>query len=173
MGCRTRRILGCFLFLLALPALAQGPNNVQWTLSLEPASAAPGSKVLARLEGRIDAGWHVYSMTSAGAIPTTVKLVANPAVEKVRTFQSPPTRAYDPNFQLDTETYEAAAIFLLELQLKPNAPAGASEVSAEVRYQTCNDKVCIPPRRFTVTATLTIDAGRMAPPHSFRPDTPK
>ena len=26
-----------------------------------------------------------------------------------------------------------------------------------MRFQTCNDKVCIPPRRRTVTATLTID----------------
>ena len=149
--CRT------LLLLAALPALAQGPNNVKWTLMLEPAAAAPGSKVMAHLEGQIDGGWHVYSMSSAGAIPTTIKLAANAAVEKVRVFQAPPKKAYDPNFQLDTETYEGSAVFLLELRLKPDAPAGASEISAEVRYQTCNDKVCIPPRRRTVSATLTIN----------------
>jgi thiol:disulfide interchange protein DsbD len=143
--------------LMALPILAQGPNNVQWSLTLEPAAAAPGATVLARLEGQIDPGWHVYSMSSAGAIPTTIKVAANAAVEKVRVFQAPPKKAYDPNFQLETETYEGSAVFLLELKLKPDAVAGASEVSAEVRYQTCNDKVCIPPRRRTVSATLTID----------------
>jgi thiol:disulfide interchange protein len=164
MGGGTRSFLG--LLLLTLPGLAQGPNNVKWTLSLEPAAAAPGAKVLARLEGRIDAGWHVYSATSAGAIPTTIKLAPNAAVEKVRIFQAPPKKAFDPNFQLDTETYENSAVFLLELQLKPDAPAGASEVSAEVRYQTCNDKVCIPPRRHTESAALTIDpaAHGAAPP---------
>ena len=152
------------LLLAALPALAlaQGPNNVHWSLSLEPAAAAPGSKVLARLEARIDPGWHVYSMTSAGAIPTTVKVAANAAVEKVRVFQAPPKKAYDPNFQLDTETYEGSAVFLLELQLKPDAAAGASDISAEVRYQTCNDKVCIPPRRHAASATLTIDPAARA-----------
>jgi thiol:disulfide interchange protein len=170
MGYRTRRLLvpiahalvraafplmGTLLFLL--PALAQGPNNVNWSLSLESASASPGSKTLARLEGRLDPGWHLYSMSSAGAIPTTIKVTPNAAVEKVRVFQAPPKKAYDPNFQLDTETYEGSAIFLIELQLKPDASAGASNVSAEVRFQTCNDKVCIPPRRRTVTATLTID----------------
>jgi thiol:disulfide interchange protein DsbD len=160
MGGRTRSFLG--LLLLALPAAAQGPNNVQWSLSLDPAAAAPGSKVVARLEGRIDAGWHVYSMTSAGAIPTTVKVAANAVVEKVRVFQAPPKKAYDPNFQVDTETYEGSAVFLLELQLKPDAAAGASAISAEVRYQTCNDKVCIPPRRHTESATLTIDAAAHA-----------
>ena len=152
--------------LLALPAVAQGPNNVKWSLSLEPRAAAPGSKVLARLEGQIDPGWHLYSMTSAGAIPTTIKVAANAAVEKIRVFPAPPKKAYDPNFQLDTETYEGSAVFLLELQLKPDAAAGASEVSAEVRYQTCNDKVCIPPRRRTASATLTVDpaAHGAAPP---------
>jgi thiol:disulfide interchange protein len=154
------------LLLAAWPALAQGPNNVKWSLALEPAVAAPGSKIVARMEGRIDAGWHVYSMTSAGAIPTTIKLSPNAAVEKVRVFQAPPKKAYDSNFQLDTETYEGAAVFLLELQLKPQAAAGTSEISAEVRYQTCNDKVCIPPRRDMESATLTVDAAAhgAAPP---------
>jgi thiol:disulfide interchange protein len=170
MGCRTRRLLAPVAhalvraaspllgtLLLLFPALAQGPNNVKWSLSLNPSVAAPGSKVLARLEGQIDPGWHLYSMTSPAAIPTAIKLAPNGAVDKVRVFQSPPKKAYDPNFQLDTETYEGSAIFLLELQLKPGAPPGAAPVSAEVRYQTCNDKECIPPRRKTVTATLTID----------------
>jgi len=145
------------LLLAALPALAQGPNNVRWSLSVDPSAAAPGSKIVARLEGRIDPGWHVYSMTSAGAIPTTIKVNPNPAVEKVRILEAPPKKAFDPNFNLDTETYEDAAVFLLELQLKPDAPAGATQISAEVRYQTCNDKVCIPPRRRIANATFTID----------------
>ena len=171
MGCRTRRVLGVAQALLPAASallsmqillLGQGPNNVNWLLSLEPATTSPGSKVVARLEGRIDPGWHLYSMTTAAAIPTTVKVAANSAVDKVRVFQAPPKRAYDPNFQMDTETYEGSAVFLLELQLKPDAAAGASEVSAEVRYQTCNDKECIPPRRRTAIATLTIDAAAPA-----------
>ena len=160
MGCGTRRVLGWLLLgmpqLAAWPAQAQGPNNVQWSLSLDPATAAPGSKILARIEGRLDAGWHLYSMTSAGAIPTTIKLAANAAVEKMKVFEAPPKKAFDPNFQLDTETYEGSAVFLLELQLKADAAAGASEISADVRFQTCNDRVCIPPRRRTVSATLIV-----------------
>ena len=155
MGCRTRRVLG--LLLVALPAFAQGPNYAKWSLSLDPPSAAAGAQVMARLEGKIDPGWHLYSMTTAAAIPTTIKVAPNPAVERVRVFQAPPNKAYDANFQLDTETYEGSAVFLLELQLKPGAAAGASQISAEVRYQTCNDKVCIPPVRRTASAALTID----------------
>jgi hypothetical protein len=142
MGCGTRRVLGVAQALLPAAStllsmqmllLAQGPNNVNWSLTLGPATAAPGSKVVARLEGKIDPGWHLYSMTTAAAIPTTVKVAANAAVDKVRVFQAPPKKSYDPNFQMETETYEGSAVFVLELQLKPDAAAGASEVSAEVR----------------------------------------
>jgi thiol:disulfide interchange protein len=161
MGRRTRRVLTgraawpvlCLLTCLSL----QAQQNVRWSLTLEPASAAPGAKVLAHLDGAIDPGWHLYSMTSAAAKPTTIKLAPNPAVDKVRLFQAAPKKAYDPNFQMETETYQGAANFLMELQLKPDAPAGAPEISATVRYQTCNDTVCIPPRNQVVGATLTID----------------
>jgi thiol:disulfide interchange protein DsbD len=158
MGTTRRNRSFLLLLLAALPAAAQGPNYVQWSLSLDPATAAPGSKIAARLEGKIDPGWHVYSMSTAAAIPTSIKLAPNPAIAKSRIFQAPYKKTYDPNFQKDTETYEGSAVFLLELQLAPNAAPGASEISTEVRYQTCNDKVCIPPVRRTATATLTIDA---------------
>ena len=140
MGYRTRRLLvpiahalvraafplmGTLLFLL--PALAQGPNNVKWSLSLNPRPPPRDRKFWRAWKAGIDPGWHLYSMTSAGAIPTTIKVTPNAAVEKVRVFQAPPKKAYDPNFQLDTETYEGSAIFLIELQLKPDASAGASE----------------------------------------------
>ena len=147
---------------VVLAAFAQAPNQVKWSLSLDPATAAPGSKVLAHLEGAIDPGWHVYSMTTAAAIPTTIKVAPNAAVEKFRVFQAPPTKAFDQNFNLETETYEGAARFVIELQLKPDAPAGPSEISAEVRYQTCNDRLCIPPVRRTASASLTIDPAARA-----------
>jgi thiol:disulfide interchange protein len=156
MGRRARRLLALLIFALGADAFAQGPNQVHWSLSLDPASTPAGSKVLAHLHGAIDTGWHVYSMTTAAAIPTTIKLVPNPAVAKVRVFQAPPKKAFDRNFNLETETYEGAADFLIELQVEPGAPAGSSEISAEVRYQTCNDRLCIPPVRRTAIATLTI-----------------
>jgi len=174
MGCRTRSILSWLVWValgVVLPAFAQTPNQVKWSLTLDPASAAPGSKVLGHLEGAIDPGWHVYSMTTAAANPTTIKVAPNAAVEKVRIFQAPPKRAFDQNFNLETETYEGAARFIIELQLKPDAPAGPSEVSAEVRYQTCNERLCIPPVRRTASASLTVDpaarAGASAIPAGF------
>ena len=145
-------------------ALAQGigSNQVKWSLAVQAASAPPGAKVLAKLTGQIDPGWHLYSLSTPGAIQTTVQLAPNAAVESYRVLQPPPKRKFDPNFNTDTETFENQVSFLLELQLKKDAPAGPVDLSATARYQTCNDKVCIPPVRRTATAQLKIDAGAQA-----------
>jgi thiol:disulfide interchange protein len=150
---------GCLLVALSCAhAQSIGSNQVKWSLAVEPAAAAPGSKVLARMTGQIDPGWHLYSLSTPGAIPTTISVAPNPAIDqKFRTLQPPPHKAFDPNFQAATETFEKQVAFFVELDVKKDAPKGPQDLSVTARYQTCNDKVCIPPVKRTATATLTID----------------
>jgi len=142
-------------FLFAFASFAQ--NQVSWSLSLDSAAAAPGTKVLARMTGQIEEGWHIYSMSTAAAIPTTIQLAPNPRVESYRVLQPGPKRAFDPTANAETETYDREVAFLLELQLKKDAPPGPAELTVTASYQTCNDKKCIPPVRRPANATLTID----------------
>ncbi len=102
--------------ILACGLLAQD-QHVAWKLSLEPPSAPPGAKVLLRMAGRIDEGWHLYSMSTPAAIPTKIQLAPNPAIAKIRPLQPKPKRSFDANFNSDTETYEGDVAFLLELEL--------------------------------------------------------
>src|SRR6185369_10276996 len=143
------------LFFLACGLFAQD-QHVTWKLSVDPPAAPPGGKVLLRMAGHIEDGWHLYSMSTPAAIPTKIQLAPNPAIEKVRALQPQPKRAFDPNFNSDTETYEGDVAFLLELELKKDAPAGLTELSVSARYQTCNPKMCVP-SKWTGTATLTVD----------------
>ena len=148
---RVHRRLFVFLQLLfALPAFAQ--NQVTWRLSLDPAAAPPGAKLLAHMTGQIEEGWHIYSMSTAAAIPTTIQLGANPVVESYRVLEPKPRRAFDPTANAETETYDREVAFLLELQLKKDAPPGPAELTVTARYQTCNDKKCIPPVRRPASA---------------------
>ena len=143
------------LFLLARGLAAQD-QHVTWKLSVEPAAAPPGGKVLVRMAGHIDEGWHLYSMSTPAAIPTKIQLAPSPAIAGFRALQPAPVRAFDANFNSDTETYEGDVAFLLELELKKDAPAGAAELSFSARYQTCNPKMCVP-SKWTGAATLTVD----------------
>src|ERR1035438_9275041 len=99
-------IFGTFLLACGLFAQgAQGDRHVTWTLSVEPAAAPPGGKVLVRWAGHIDEGWHLYSMSAPAAIPTKIQLAPSPAIAKVRALQPQPKRAFDANFNSETETY--------------------------------------------------------------------
>src|SRR5579864_1267325 len=143
----TRRVVaGLFFFLWSLYG-AQDP--VQWTLSFDAKSAQPGSHVLARFTGKIDSGWHLYSLTTpkGGPNPTTVGLADNPAVAGFKVYQPKPERKFDPNFQLDTETYQDEVAILLDIEIKKDAAAGPLEIAAQTRYQCCTDKICLPPKR--------------------------
>src|SRR5471032_2290851 len=137
-------------------AFGQKDQHVSWTLSVEPAAVAPGGKALLKMAGRIDEGWHVYSASTPAAIPTKIQLAPNGVVEKYRILQPPPKRTFDANFNSDTETYEGEVAFLVEMELKKDAPAGPVELALSARYQTCNPKMCVP-SKWSGTATLTVD----------------
>jgi len=156
---RTARFLTALLFLAAGSSFAEKLDPAKWSLELQPAAAAPGSKILARLQAKIEPGWHLYSLTTprGGPIPTTIRLDDNTAVEAFRVFEPPPKRAFDPNFNLDTETYEGDPAFLIEIQTKKDAAAGSFEIAGAVRYQICDPTRCLPPVTRRATATLSID----------------
>jgi thiol:disulfide interchange protein len=156
------RPLGITLLAIAFCAFGQGMEDpVQWSLKVEPKSIPPGGKVLATLTATIQSGWHLYSLTTprGGPNPTTLVLAGNPAISSVRIFQPNPLRKMDPNFQVETETYENQVYLLLEVTTKAGIAAGSIDMSAQVRYQCCSDRICLPPKRKTATTALVIDSG--------------
>jgi thiol:disulfide interchange protein len=159
-GGRTRSAIAVLL-LIGGSAFAQKDQHVSWTLSVEPARVAPGGKALLKMAGRIDEGWHLYSASTPAAIPTKIQLAPNGVVEKYRILQPPPKRTFDANFNSDTETYEGEVAFLVEMELKKDAPAGPAEVSLSARYQTCNPKMCVP-SKWSGTATINVDSAAAA-----------
>jgi DsbC/DsbD-like thiol-disulfide interchange protein len=145
---------------LTLKAAPQnGPDPVQWSLALKQNSVKPGGKILATLTATIQPGWHMYSMTTpkGGPNPTTVMLADNPAVAGVKIFQPKPERQMDTAFKLETETFEKQLPLMLEITAKPNAAIGAVNLEAQVRYQACQNTLCLPPKKKAAKATLKVD----------------
>jgi thiol:disulfide interchange protein len=151
------RILTAGLCLLG-PVFGAKLDPVQWELSADNAKAPAGSFVTLKLTAKLEPGWHLYSLTTppGGPIPTTAKLVDNPAVEGFKLYQPKPERKFDPNFNLDTETFENEAVFWIVANLKKDA-SGPVDLTTQVRYQSCDDKQCLPPKTKTASFTLTVD----------------
>ena len=151
-----RLLAGFVLAIASLFGAVQDP--VQWTLAFPPKSAPPGSKILGRLTAKMEPGWHLYSLsTPRPPIATTVGLADQPAAAGVKVYQPKPIVKLDPSFNVNTETFAEEVTVLLEIELKKDAPAGASEFTGQVRYQCCNDTMCLPPKKKTAAATITID----------------
>jgi thiol:disulfide interchange protein DsbD len=128
-----------------------------------------------RLTAKLEDGWHLYSPTTpkGGPIPTTIELAPNPAIASYKLYQPKPERKFDPNFNLDTETFQKEVVFLLVVDLKKDAPLNLPpgvrqpirdfpispvplQVTAQVRYQSCTDKQCLPPKRKSPSTTQVL-----------------
>ncbi len=158
-----RRFLLPLLLVTCVFAQDSKFNHVQWKLTLEPASAAPGATLLGRLEAAVDPEWHMYSLTTPpGPIPTTIVSKDSPAVQRFTIFEPPAIRKFDPSFNTDTETYEGSQVFFARIELKKDLQPGPVTISFVSRYQTCSGTQCIPPRTREVTAQLNVVAGAPA-----------
>lgn len=110
----------------------------------------------------------MYSLTTpkpgptGGPTTTTVKLVESPAIAKFDIWTPKPVRHFDPNFNLDTETYSGEQTFVFQVELAKDAPAGPLELTAQMRYQLCTEKECLPPKKVTATATVEVAANAAA-----------
>jgi len=161
-----KRVLSLALGLVATLAAVCGQklDPIQWTLTSEVTKAPAGSTVPLHLKAAFQEGWHLYSLTTpaGGPIPTTAALAENPAVKGSKFYQPPPIRQFDKNFNLDTETFEKEVDLPLTADLAPGAK-GAIELTAQVRYQACNERQCLPPRKKTASFTVMIDPVSAAP----------
>jgi thiol:disulfide interchange protein len=124
-----------FSLLCAASAFAQ-VSHVAWTVTAEPPTA--DRKILLRAEGKVDAGWHLYSASSPSGIPTSFQVEG----AAVRIYQPAPKRAFDKILNEESETYDGDVTFVLEVT--PEQPA--SNLNIKARYQTCNDTQCVPSR---------------------------
>jgi thiol:disulfide interchange protein len=155
-------ILG-LLLLAAAAAPAQRLNPVTWSLAAEPARVAPGGRLLARFTAKMEPGWHLYALSAPPPIiATTLALSPNPAIASARLYQPAAATRFDENFGVNVATYEGEAAFVFDVEIARNAPPGPLDLAASARFQTCNNKMCLPPRRIPATASVTVDPAAAA-----------
>ena len=153
-------LISIFALACLFCAAAQAAEDpVQWALIIDSKSAAPGSHILAKFTGTIQPHWHVYSMTTppGGPNPTKASIADNPAVAGFQIYQAKPVRKLDPSFGIDTETFSGQYVLLFDIELKKDAATGPADIAANVRYQACNDTICLPPKKKSASVSITID----------------
>src|SRR3984893_5924096 len=95
---------------------AQPLDPVKWSLTVEPSTAPPGAKILARLTATIEPGWHLYGLaTPPPSRPTTIQI---PGYDALKIYHQGTKPAFHKQLEIETQTYEEKADFLPEATLK-------------------------------------------------------
>jgi thiol:disulfide interchange protein len=150
--------LVCAALLAGAPrAFAQTP--VRFAVALGRDAPVPGAILHVAVAAEIDAGWHLYALTepSGGPVPLAMAVAPGGPFALAGSIGAPPvTRALDRNFNIETEFYEDHASFDLPVRIRPGTTPGAHDLRVALSFQTCNDRLCLPPTEETLSVSVMV-----------------
>jgi thiol:disulfide interchange protein DsbD len=132
-------------------------NPVRWSLEIKPTTAPlkAGDELTVKLTAKIDAGWHLYSLTlpPGGPRPTRIVLPTDQPFEMAGKIEAPdPLSDFDPNFGMETTFYEEAVTFTLPIKFTGDTPS--DKLAVNVRYQVCTKQLCLAPKTVRLEAEI-------------------
>ena len=142
--------------LATTPAFAAAKSPLHWTA--KPLTAKPGTRATLTVTGQIDPGWHLYALEEpdGGPIATVVGLTDGDPADLINVTEDKPTTLTDPLYNLPTHFFRDTVNFTLHLKLDKSLPPGPTALHVQIRFQSCNDKLCLPPHTDTLEVPLTI-----------------
>ncbi len=152
-------IAAAFFALSLLAASAATKPPVQWHIKASPAKPLkPGAKFNVIITGELDPGWHLYALEEpeGGPVATEINLTDGDPADLIRVEEARPKVLPDPLFRKPTGFFDHSAEFTLHLQAANDASPNANALHILVRYQSCNDRICLPPHTDTIPVPLTI-----------------
>ena len=151
---RPKNYLFLFTAILILPLVTFAQNPVSWSLASDAKgkSLKSNETIKAKLKANIEGDWHLYAVEqpAGGPFPTKITIAENALFEIEGNIESPaPITKFDPNFQIDTKFFAKQAEF--NLPLKSTAETNGDDLAVNVKYQVCDDTVCLPPKTVKVS----------------------
>jgi thiol-disulfide isomerase/thioredoxin len=142
-------------------------NPIKWSVR---ASSVGAARINIELTAEIERGWHLYSTerVEGGPSPTRITLLPGQGLEVSGDVDSPaPHSAYDPNFQVATESYEGSVTFKIPVKVA-TAEARPGKLRLQVRYQSCTATICLPPQLLELETV--VNGGEVKPVATDKPE---
>jgi DsbC/DsbD-like thiol-disulfide interchange protein len=144
--------------LCATPSPQSAPN-IGVSGSLSANKLKRGRSVQGTITMEIPAGYHVNSSRPLEKFLVATQLKIE-APNGIRVGPVIYPRAVLRMFKFSksrVSVYEGRAIMRFSVSVPANAATGPAELKARLRYQSCNDEVCFPPRTQEVSLSLTVN----------------
>jgi thiol:disulfide interchange protein len=109
------------------------------------------------LTATIDKGWHIYSkdLPADSGIPTEMKLTSTDGIDLIGKVTEVGNKHDEFSEAFGTRIVFYSDQVLFEQNFKLKNPNKSANVSAEITYQTCNDKVCLAPNTLEFQKTIS------------------
>ncbi|HXT25030.1 MAG TPA: protein-disulfide reductase DsbD domain-containing protein [Candidatus Eisenbacteria bacterium] len=128
--------------------------------------AARGKPLEIAVVMKIREGFHVNARetTFDYLIPTDLK-AEPPTGFKTGSVKYPKGTLHKFSFAKDQalNVYTDTVILLLPVTIDAGAPLGEQHLSLKLRYQACNNEVCLPPATLPVDAVIHVSSGEFHP----------
>jgi thiol:disulfide interchange protein DsbD len=127
----------------------------------EPVTGARGTVVEVTIPFTVLAGWHInaHRPNEDFLVPTTLTLDGAPGV-KPGTPRYPDAKQVRLSFsETPLAVYEENAALVIPLSIDGAAAEGPRTLRGVLRFQACNDQVCLPPATVPVRVALRIEGG--------------
>jgi thiol:disulfide interchange protein DsbD len=149
--------------------LAAQQETVLWQFSLDPTTVRRGEIATVHLSATPQYPWYVYAHTVKGGGPTPMRFRFDlpTGIRAVGAIEAPPPgKKFDKGFEMEVEYYDEPVEFRQKFVVGDEAALGPAGIKGTVRYQSCNESVCMPPKDVTFDLLLTVESG--APREAFR-----
>jgi len=117
------------------------------TIKAAPVRLAPGARGAARVVVMVRAGWHVQANPAANenSIPTTIAASGDAGLSMGAPEYPPGRRVKLPIDDQPLSVYDGMFAIEVPVSAAASAPAGAHTIAGKLRFQACNDQICLPP----------------------------
>ena len=145
---------------------------VSFSLALEPDPPRLGEQIRAIITGHVIPGWHVYSLVPAqdefAPPPTQLTVESDAPLQAVAPpYETNPITDFDPVLGMELSYHKNDFRFYQNLKLPNTLEANQTvQQNIKIRYQTCSDRICLPPKTEILDASFTLGAGPVRPEYA-------
>jgi thiol:disulfide interchange protein DsbD len=145
----------------ACPVTASPNDPASFSAAVTPKDVHPGEIATIVISTTIDAGWHLYGLTPVpppGPATTSMSVSGAGLSSAGDPSENTPTTAFDSNFGKSVTYHVSHATFYLPVKIM-EGQSGQAAAAVSVHYQTCNDRICLPPRSKQISVPITVTPG--------------
>ena len=143
---------------MLLPAaLAAQATSALDVAPVVKASAKPGAVLTAKITVQMRPGYHVNSHTPSDEylIPLTLKFPGAPLAVAGQDFPKPKLEKYSFS-EKPLSVFSGEFEIVTRFQVPADAKPGMSTLAGKLRYQACNERMCLPPKSLDVQVPIEI-----------------